>query len=179
MVKILDCAQWLSLQVHPNDEQAERLEGKGFFGKTEAWYIIHAEPGARLIHGFQVDASPELVRDYLGNEKLADLLAEKHWREGGRELKSHLQYSGLRHTLGSAYVRRAGRRLLDMFPGGKRMRHDQPNPAPSWLTVQRFPLTQPANPVLPRRNFRPLSGRVRPQAPRVLPWSSWMKRSSV
>jgi mannose-6-phosphate isomerase len=26
LVKILDCAQWLSLQVHPNDEQAEKLE---------------------------------------------------------------------------------------------------------------------------------------------------------
>ena len=32
LVKLLDCAQWLSLQVHPNDEQAVALEGPGQFG---------------------------------------------------------------------------------------------------------------------------------------------------
>jgi mannose-6-phosphate isomerase len=46
LIKLLDCAAWLSLQVHPNDEQAERLEGPGFFGKTEAWYVIEAEKGS-------------------------------------------------------------------------------------------------------------------------------------
>ncbi len=34
LIKLLDCAQWLSLQVHPNDEQALQLEGPGQFGKT-------------------------------------------------------------------------------------------------------------------------------------------------
>jgi mannose-6-phosphate isomerase class I len=32
LIKLLDCADWLSLQVHPNDEQAARLEGEGHFG---------------------------------------------------------------------------------------------------------------------------------------------------
>ncbi|HKJ27796.1 MAG TPA: type I phosphomannose isomerase catalytic subunit, partial [Anaerolineales bacterium] len=32
LIKLLDCAQWLSLQVHPNDEQAIELEGAGQFG---------------------------------------------------------------------------------------------------------------------------------------------------
>ena len=53
LIKLLDCAQWLSLQVHPNDEQAERLEGPGFFGKTEAWHVLNAEPGAQLIAGLK------------------------------------------------------------------------------------------------------------------------------
>jgi len=52
LIKLLDCAQWLSLQVHPNDEQAERLAGEGFFGKTEAWYVVAAEAGAQLLGGF-------------------------------------------------------------------------------------------------------------------------------
>ncbi len=53
LIKLLDCAQWLSLQVHPNDEQAVRLEGPGQFGKTEAWYFIEAEPGAELLCGLR------------------------------------------------------------------------------------------------------------------------------
>jgi mannose-6-phosphate isomerase len=51
LVKLLDCAEWLSVQVHPNDEQARRMVGPGESGKTEAWYFLEAEPGARIIAG--------------------------------------------------------------------------------------------------------------------------------
>ncbi len=61
LVKVLDCAQWLSLQVHPNDEQAKHLEGEGFFGKTEAWHILEAEPNAELIAGIKPNVSAEQV----------------------------------------------------------------------------------------------------------------------
>lgn len=53
LVKLLDCAQWLSLQVHPNDRQAVELEGPGQFGKTEAWYILEADPGAKILWGLK------------------------------------------------------------------------------------------------------------------------------
>jgi mannose-6-phosphate isomerase len=56
LVKLLDCAQWLSLQVHPNDEQAVQMEGPGHFGKTEAWHILEADPGAEILCGFQSGA---------------------------------------------------------------------------------------------------------------------------
>ncbi|MBK6644505.1 MAG: class I mannose-6-phosphate isomerase [Anaerolineales bacterium] len=59
LVKILDCAQWLSLQVHPNDEQAQKLEGEGFFGKTEAWHVLEAERNAELIAGIKPNVSTE------------------------------------------------------------------------------------------------------------------------
>ncbi|MEI6289165.1 MAG: type I phosphomannose isomerase catalytic subunit [Chloroflexota bacterium] len=62
LVKILDCAQWLSVQVHPNDEQAQRLEGEGYFGKTEAWHVLEAEPGAELIAGMQPGVTAESLR---------------------------------------------------------------------------------------------------------------------
>jgi mannose-6-phosphate isomerase len=61
LIKLLDCAQWLSLQVHPNDQQAEQLEGPGQFGKTEAWHILHAEPGAEIICGFHPGTSGEEI----------------------------------------------------------------------------------------------------------------------
>lgn len=53
LIKLLDSNEWLSVQVHPNDEQAARLEGPGFLGKTEAWHILEAEPGARVVSGLR------------------------------------------------------------------------------------------------------------------------------
>lgn len=67
LVKLLDCADWLSVQVHPNDEQAARLVGPGEFGKSEAWYFIEAEPGAIIYagikHGTTHDALEKTIRD--------------------------------------------------------------------------------------------------------------------
>ena len=62
LIKLLDCADWLSVQVHPDDEQAARLEGPGMLGKTEAWHILEAEPGARLIAGIASGTEPEDLR---------------------------------------------------------------------------------------------------------------------
>ncbi|WP_278912602.1 type I phosphomannose isomerase catalytic subunit [Deinococcus wulumuqiensis] len=69
LIKLLDCADWLSLQVHPDDEQAARLEGPGMLGKTEAWHILDAAPGARLIAGI-VPGTPaeDLRRDILAGQ---------------------------------------------------------------------------------------------------------------
>ncbi|HSL44391.1 MAG TPA: class I mannose-6-phosphate isomerase, partial [Anaerolineales bacterium] len=60
-IKLLDCAQWLSLQVHPNDEQAVELEGPGQSGKTEAWHILDATPDATLIAGLKPGTSAETL----------------------------------------------------------------------------------------------------------------------
>ncbi len=63
LIKLLDCAQWLSLQVHPDDARAVELEGPGQSGKTEAWHVLEAAPGARLIAGIKPDVSlPQLTR---------------------------------------------------------------------------------------------------------------------
>jgi mannose-6-phosphate isomerase len=51
LAKILDCADWLSVQVHPNDEQAGRMAGPNEFGKTEAWFFLQAAPDARILLG--------------------------------------------------------------------------------------------------------------------------------
>jgi mannose-6-phosphate isomerase len=58
LIKLLDCQDWLSVQVHPNDAQAVQLEGAGQFGKTEAWHILEAAPNARLISGLQPNIVP-------------------------------------------------------------------------------------------------------------------------
>jgi mannose-6-phosphate isomerase len=52
LIKIIDAREPLSVQVHPNDEEAQRLENQPR-GKTEAWYVIDAEPGAKVYGGFK------------------------------------------------------------------------------------------------------------------------------
>ncbi|HSW42917.1 MAG TPA: type I phosphomannose isomerase catalytic subunit [Patescibacteria group bacterium] len=51
LLKLLDPAEWLSVQVHPNDAAARRLAGPDAVGKAEAWYVLEAEPGAELLAG--------------------------------------------------------------------------------------------------------------------------------
>jgi mannose-6-phosphate isomerase len=52
LAKFIDAADDLSVQVHPDDAYAHSVEAaSGFHGKTEAWYILRAAPGADLIHG--------------------------------------------------------------------------------------------------------------------------------
>ena len=52
LIKFLDCNDRLSVQVHPNDEQARRI-GRGENGKTEAWLILEARPDSRVYAGLK------------------------------------------------------------------------------------------------------------------------------
>ena len=49
LVKILDAKTDLSVQVHPDDEYAKRVEND--LGKAECWYILNANPGSRIVYG--------------------------------------------------------------------------------------------------------------------------------
>lgn len=59
LTKILDANDWLSVQVHPDDEYGMKHEGE--LGKTECWYIISAEPGAEIIYGHHAKTREELA----------------------------------------------------------------------------------------------------------------------
>ncbi len=59
LLKLLDAREMLSVQVHPDDAYAGAHEG-GKLGKTEAWLVIAAERGAKLVYGVQADTSEEL-----------------------------------------------------------------------------------------------------------------------
>ena len=72
LIKLLDCAQWLSLQVHPNDEQAAQLEGPGQFGKTEAWHVLEAQPDSKLIAGLRSDSGFTEMADAIRNGTIGD-----------------------------------------------------------------------------------------------------------
>lgn len=67
LVKLLDCNQWLSLQVHPDDRQAEVMEGKGQFGKTEAWYFLDVEKKAEILCGIKEGVSKTEIENSVQN----------------------------------------------------------------------------------------------------------------
>lgn len=56
LVKFIDANQNLSIQVHPDDKLAARLENSPF-GKTEFWYILEAEPNAAICYGLNALAT--------------------------------------------------------------------------------------------------------------------------
>ena len=74
LIKLLDCADWLSLQVHPNNKQAQKLAEPNQYGKTEAWYIIDAAKNAQLICGFKPTVSTENILKATGTKELLDLV---------------------------------------------------------------------------------------------------------
>lgn len=69
LTKILDAAQDLSVQVHPDDEYG--LKHEGDLGKTECWYIIDCEEGAEIIYGHTAKT----------REELATMINEGKWDE--------------------------------------------------------------------------------------------------
>lgn len=71
LVKFLDANDNLSVQVHPDDEYARIHENDS--GKTESWYVLHADPGAKLIYGHNAKTKAEL-EDMIKNENWKDLL---------------------------------------------------------------------------------------------------------
>ncbi len=80
LVKFINAADWLSIQVHPDDELAAK-RGLGN-GKTEMWYIIDAEKDAELISGFKRDSSPAEYIQYLKEKKLTDILNTEKVKAG-------------------------------------------------------------------------------------------------
>jgi mannose-6-phosphate isomerase len=73
LIKLLDASDWLSVQVHPNDEQARELEGDPR-GKTEAWIILATDPNAQLVIGVKEGSSREAMAKAIVNGSLEDML---------------------------------------------------------------------------------------------------------
>jgi mannose-6-phosphate isomerase len=59
LVKLIDAADDLSVQVHPDDHWAHVLEGEPM-GKSECWYVVDAEPGATIVYGHTAQTPAEL-----------------------------------------------------------------------------------------------------------------------
>lgn len=74
LVKFIDTADRLSLQVHPDDSYARTHEPPGESGKMEAWYVIHAEAGAWIIRGVRPGTTRKDLESCLGDRSLEDYM---------------------------------------------------------------------------------------------------------
>lgn len=79
LTKILDANASLSVQVHPDNEYAEEHEHE--LGKTECWYVIHAEPGAYLTYGHTAKTREELAK-MIDNHEWDKLFSKKPVKTG-------------------------------------------------------------------------------------------------
>lgn len=72
LVKLLDAADDLSVQVHPGPAQADPV--RGIYSKDECWLILDADPGAAIVHGFREDTAPAAFRSAVEAGKPLELL---------------------------------------------------------------------------------------------------------
>ncbi len=61
LIKFIDAKKDLSVQVHPDDAYARKVEHE-LFGKTEMWYVLDAAKDAKLVYGFYHDMDKEKLR---------------------------------------------------------------------------------------------------------------------
>ncbi len=98
LVKLIDARDRLSVQVHPDDAYASRVEGDS--GKTEMWYIVDAEEGATIVYG---------LADGVSGADFARLIAEGRIKEGMREIpvrrgETYFIPAGMVHAIGGGIL---------------------------------------------------------------------------
>lgn len=79
LVKFIDASDALSLQVHPDDAAAAPLSKRG---KTEAWHVIEAEPGAALITGLRGEVTVDEVRQAIEQSRFEGLIERRPVQRG-------------------------------------------------------------------------------------------------
>ncbi len=71
LIKLIDAKDNLSVQVHPDNDYAQRVEGE--YGKTEMWYIVDCDEGAELLYGFKHEISKEEFAERIENNTLLEV----------------------------------------------------------------------------------------------------------
>lgn len=82
LVKFVDAAKNLSIQVHPDDATARRNHGPSALGKAEMWYVMDTEPDASLISGFSQTINKEDYERRIRENDIESVLAHSDARPG-------------------------------------------------------------------------------------------------
>lgn len=99
LIKLIDAADKLSVQVHPDDEYAKAHE-KETHGKTEAWYIIDCDEGAELIYGFKENITKEQFENSIKDSTLLDYVNRVKVKPGDVALIE----AGTLHAIGAGIL---------------------------------------------------------------------------
>ena len=81
LVKFIDAADRLSVQVHPDDAHAAK-HSKEESGKTECWVVVHAEPGAWVIDGLRAGTTRDRLATALKKGSIEELLTTRPVKAG-------------------------------------------------------------------------------------------------
>src|SRR5450755_3334527 len=96
LTKIIDARSALSVQVHPDDGYAQRVEHQAN-GKTECWYILAAQPGAELVLGWNRDTGREEYERRVADGSLGEILRRVPVRAG----ETYYLPAGTLHAIGA------------------------------------------------------------------------------
>jgi mannose-6-phosphate isomerase len=99
LTKFIDARRSLSVQVHPDDAYARRVE-HATFGKNECWHVLHAEPGAELVLGWTRDTSRGEFLERVAEGNLTDLLRRVAVKAG----ENFYLPAGTLHAIGHGIV---------------------------------------------------------------------------
>lgn len=80
LIKYLDINDRLSVQVHPSDEYALKVEGE--FGKSECWYVMEASENATLILGIKEGITKEIFKEKVENKEFDNLFKTVKVKKG-------------------------------------------------------------------------------------------------
>lgn len=80
LIKFIDAAKDLSIQVHPDNAYA--MEHEHQMGKTEMWYVMEAEEGAFLYYGFSREITKEEFKERIENNTLTEVLNKVSVQKG-------------------------------------------------------------------------------------------------
>ena len=94
LIKLIDACDRLSVQVHPDDDYARRVEGDQ--GKTEMWYIVDATEGAEIIYGLAEGADRDDFRRAFAEGRVSEAVHRVKVRTG----ETYFIPSGLLHAIG-------------------------------------------------------------------------------
>lgn len=98
LIKFLDAAQDLSVQVHPDEAYCQKHPDAAL--KSECWYILHAEPGAKIYKGLKAGVTREQFRAAIEAGAVEPLLNALKVRAGD----CHYLQSGTVHALGAGIL---------------------------------------------------------------------------
>ena len=99
LTKIIDAQAALSVQVHPDDAYAQRVEHQ-HNGKTECWYILSASDGAELVYGWSRDTTREEYERRVADGTLGDILRRVPVKAG----ETYYLPAGTLHAIGAGII---------------------------------------------------------------------------
>lgn len=99
LTKIIDARDALSVQVHPDDAYAQRVEHQ-HNGKTECWYILSADDGAELVYGWKRNTTRAEYERRVADGTLGDILRRVPVKPG----ETYYLPAGTLHAIGAGII---------------------------------------------------------------------------